>query len=211
LQRRGIPGLAGRIWRVWRVSTLAGAGWFGWKAPGGGIGRRFAWIRIGDIFAFRKFSETDIAGGAIGIFGDEEGRRDGFGVVERLGGYGLWLGGGDGDGFGAAGFEELVEGGEFALEGTFGGGFVTEMEVVSFDFQCGPIERGARTDGAEEIVKIAMGADTTPFGLGGFVDEIVFEGIRGRLVFGEPAAEETVPVFFRFDTEDEGLGAATVF
>jgi hypothetical protein len=106
----------------------------------------------------------------------------------------------------------LVEGIKFTLEGAFGGGFVAEMEIVFLDFRRGPIEGRARTDGAEKVVKIAMGADATPLGLGGFVDEIVFERVFGRLVFGEPAVEEAVPVFFGFDVgEDEGFGAAAVF
>jgi len=120
-------------------------------------------------------------------------------------------GDGDGDGFGAAGFEELIEGIEFALERAFGGGFVAEMEIVFLDFRRRPIEGRARADGAEKVVKIAVGADATPFGLGGFIDEIVFEGVFRRLVFGEPAVEETVPVLFGFDVgEDEGFGTATM-
>ena len=49
-----------------------------------------------------------------------------------------------------------------------------------------------------------------PFGLRGFENEIVFEGVGPGFVFVDPAMEETEPAFFRFAEEDEGEPATTV-
>ncbi len=104
-------------------------------------------------------------------------------------------------------FEEAV----FALEAAFGTGLVTQQEVVHFDFVRGPVERREALALGEIEVVIALGADAVPLGLGGFVDEIVFESVRGGPVGLAEAVQKELPGFYVFAREDEGLGATAVF
>ena len=101
------------------------------------------------------------------VTGTEEGAEFGF----EFGGCGF--GGFRGFGFGGVGFAELFEEAEFALESAFGGGFVAQEEVVFFDEVGGPIEGRGAVGGAFLAVKVALGANAVPLGLGGFEDEVI--------------------------------------
>ncbi len=60
-------------------------------------------------------------------------------------------------------------------------------------------------------VVLALDAGAVPFGLGGFHDEGVEDGVFGGILVGvEPDLEEGEPVFFVFEVQDEGFGAHAV-
>ena len=104
-------------------------------------------------------------------------------------------------------FEETV----FALEGAFGGGFVAQGEIVLFGLLRGPVVGRGILEGKEERIVIALEAEAVPFGLGGFEDEIAFEGVFNGIVGIEPTVQEDLPGFSGFAGEDEGFGVGTVF
>ncbi len=115
--------------------------------------------------AIPDFVKNAEAGGAGSVFaGDEE---FGFVVFIEFGGFGgvnLDVG---------VEFAELFEITEFALEGSFDGGFVAEEEVVLLDFIGQPVEGREAAQDHFEGMKVALGADAVPLGLGGFEDEVV--------------------------------------
>ena len=86
------------------------------------VGRcgRGAWIS--DAWPGRMFAQADVAGGAGGIFGDNEHGRHfllGCGC-----GFGCGLRGARGSGLGLVDFVVLFESAVFALEGAFGGDLI---------------------------------------------------------------------------------------
>ena len=152
--------------------------------------------------------KDDVAGGTVGIFTNEEE------VGVRFGSRGAGFGGNGGGGASFARgveFAELFEEAEFALKGAFGGGFVAKHEVVFFNLVGGPVEGGEALREGHTGIEVALGANAEPFGLRGFENEIILEGVFGGLIGLAPAAEEEKPGFLRFTGEDEGLGAGAVF
>ena len=152
------------------------------------IGRRGIAIAVG-IFRFAGFAvdEQDfrhfvvVGWFRIGLFG-----RDGLGV----------------------GFPMMFERAVFALEFAFGGGDVAQEKVVVFESLGIPGVHGRLAIVFEEVVVFFLGAQAEPFGLGGFDDEGVEDGVfSGALVFVEPAGEQVVPVCFVFAGDEEGGGA----
>ena len=109
------------------------------------------------------------------------------------------------------GFEVVFEHLVFALEAAFGGGEVAQDEVVSFDFFGLPAADGRVAVADDVEVVFAFNAEATPFGLGGFDDEGIEDGVFGGVLVGiEPGLEEIEPVGFDFAGEDEGGGAHAV-
>lgn len=105
----------------------------------------------------------------------------------------------------------MFEGAVFALEFAFAGGDVAQEEGVVLDSFGIPGVHGGFAVVFEEEVVFFLGALTEPFGLGGFDDEGVEDGVFGWvLVFGEPGGEEVVPVGFVFAGDEEGGGAEAV-
>src|ERR1700684_2942023 len=98
-------------------------------------------------------------------------------------------------------FEKAV----FALERAFRRRFVAEHEVMRFDFTWGPSEGSDGTEAGQKIVIVALGAETKPFSLSGFENEIIFERVFVGLIGGAPAAEKEFPVGNGFVREDEGF------
>jgi hypothetical protein len=165
----------------------------------------FVWdvgARVGDAFSGGPFAESDVAGGAVGIYPHDAGSLNGLGFGFRLG-FGIGRRGG----FRFMRFEVLFEEAIFALERAFGSVFVAEMEVVFFDLFRGPVERREAAQHPHVDVVIALTTEAMPLGLGGFEDEIVFERVFFGLVAMAPAVEEALPTFFRFGGEDEGESA----
>ena len=149
------------------------------------------------------------AGGTGGVYlGEVEGAVVGEIGGEIGGGLLLWVGFRRG---GRMGFVVLFELAVFALEAAFGGSFVAQQAIVGFDLVGRPVI-GSVVGAVElEIAVIALAADTGPLGLGGFEDEIVFEGVFGGVVAAGPFAEKVEPVVFGFAGEDESFGAGAVF
>ena len=109
------------------------------------------------------------------------------------------------------GFEVVFEHAVFALKGATGGGEIAQDEVVFFDFLFRPGGDGRGDVGDVEGVKFPLNAEAEPFGLGGFEDEGVEQGVFGGVVVGfEPGVEEGEPVGLVFVVGDEGFGAHAV-
>ncbi len=111
---------------------------------------------------------------------------------------------------GTVGFEELLSQAKFALEAAFGGVFVAQHAVEQFGLFGSEIEGGAAEMGATGVV-FALGADALPIGLGGAIDELVFERVFGGVIGSAPMLEDDLPGFFGFAFEDEGIAASAEF
>ncbi len=108
-------------------------------------------------------------------------------------------------------FEVVFEHTVFAFEAALGGGEIAQDEVVGFDFVRLPAADGWAAVTEEMEVVFAFNAEATPFGLGGFDDKGIEDGIFGGILVGvEPGLEEFEPVGFHFAGEDEGGGAHAV-
>jgi hypothetical protein len=82
---------------------------------------------------------------------------------------------------------------------------------VVFDFVGFPGGDGPEAVAEHVEVEFALDAEAVPFGLGGFEDEGVEQGVFfGVLVAVEPGLEEFEPVFFDFAEHDESCGAHAV-
>ena len=196
------------------------------------------WLRIGlaalvdfaaefavEIGVAARTLDEGVAGGAGGIFHSEvlrgvavefvcfgSGfRATGWSLLRkyRLGGSSFFFGSGF-RGLGRVSLVMLFELAVFTLEAAFGGSFVAQHEIVALDEGVGPVI-GSGPILAEKVVKVLLAADARPFGLGGFEDEGIEEGVFFGLIAVGPDFEEEEPIFFAFAGLDESFGAGAVF
>lgn len=187
------------------------------------------------------FLHAEEASGAVGILHDDGHFRLGVGLGVshwlRLR-FGTWLDGALGFGRrGGVRLDVFLEIAEFAVEGSFVGGFVAEMKSVGFVLLGSPVETGGAGCGVEEYVESALAAAAMPFGFGDFEDHradggavketggafAVTEGGwlgiaagAGIAGFGwsvafAPLLEDEEPFVFGFVVEKMGAGASSVF